>query len=359
MIKKIFIALILSVFFISSYTVDAATQINPTATYYSFRLCNINKNNDSESNCNWSAGTEVGTNTTPGTNLYATGFRVNMLFGNDTFKPDNTYTITLKMAINKPIYFSSILDSPLSSKSLEQSCLGTTGSDCSNANFKNISARVTNESGNTFDYVITFSPAIETKYFRFAVYNNNPLYNGLTYDNTGALLYKAMTYGRLNGFSATYESGVGSIIENSTIIIQNQNNQLIDGQNQINNNLDNINGSINDSDVSESESAFGDFFNGFTTNTHGLTGIITSPLQLIGSITSSTCSDLVLPLPYVNKNLSLPCMSSIYYEFFGDFFILYQTITFGIISYWVIIRIFNLVKDFKNPEHDEIEVLEL
>ena len=66
-----------------------------------------------------------------------------------------------------------------------------------------------------------------------------------------------------------------------------------------------------------------------------------------------------MPLPYVNKTLDLPCMSSIYSQYFGSFFTLYQTITFGIIAYWVCVRIFNLVKDFKNPDHDEIEVLDL
>lgn len=123
--------------------------------------------------------------------------------------------------------------------------------------------------------------------------------------------------------------------------------------------LNNLNDSLNNSDSSGATSSASEFFSGFTTDTFGLTSIITAPLNLIGSITSSTCTPLGLPLPYVNKTLELPCMSSIYSQYFGSFFTIYQTITFGIIAYWVCVRIFNLVKDFKNPDHDEIEVLDL
>ena len=126
---------------------------------------------------------------------------------------------------------------------------------------------------------------------------------------------------------------------------------------------DAINGlddTLNDDDTSGATSEASEFFSSFDTETFGLTSIITAPLNLIRSVLSSTCTDLQLPLPYLdNKKLTLPCMSTIYSQFFGPFFTIYQTITYGIIAYWVCVRIFNQVKDFKNPEHDEIEVLDL
>ena len=117
---------------------------------------------------------------------------------------------------------------------------------------------------------------------------------------------------------------------------------------------------INDSDSSEATNEASDFFNNFTTNTHGLTSIVTAPLNAISSLTSSSCTPLHLPIPYLdNKYIDLPCMRSIYDQNFGSFMTLYDTITFGIVSYWIIVRIFALVKDFKNPDHDEIEVVDL
>lgn len=126
-----------------------------------------------------------------------------------------------------------------------------------------------------------------------------------------------------------------------------------------NNNLSDINSSLNDDDSTGAQNKASDFFGNFTTNTHGLTGIITAPLNAIQSLASSTCSPLVLPLPFVNQNLTLPCMRQIYVDNFGSFMTLYDIITLGIISYWIMVRIFTLVKDFKNPDHDEIEVMDL
>lgn len=155
-----------------------------------------------------------------------------------------------------------------------------------------------------------------------------------------------------------------AIIENQTQNTQNIiNNNNQNTQNIIDNNTENTNkldDTLKDDDTSGATSEASDFFSSFNTNTFGLTSIITAPLNLIRSILSSSCTDLQLPLPYLDdKKLTLPCMSTIYSQFFGSFFTIYQTITYGIIAYWVCVRIFNQVKDFKNPEHDEIEVMDL
>lgn len=137
---------------------------------------------------------------------------------------------------------------------------------------------------------------------------------------------------------------------------QKETNQKLE---DLNDSVKDTNDTIKDSDTSEASGEADSFFSGFTTDTHGLTSIITAPLTLIGNITSSSCSPLQVPLPFVDKNISLPCMSTIYKKKFGSFFDIYQTITFGIVAYWVCVRIFNLVKDFKNPDHDEVEVMDL
>lgn len=120
-----------------------------------------------------------------------------------------------------------------------------------------------------------------------------------------------------------------------------------------------LNDSINDVSTTDAFNVGASFFNNFTSNQHGLTGIVTAPLTAIQSLTSATCSPLVLPLPFVNQDLTLPCMRPIYQSTFGGFMTLYDIITLGIVSYWIMVRIFSLVKDFKNPDHDEIEVVDL
>lgn len=148
--------------------------------------------------------------------------------------------------------------------------------------------------------------------------------------------------------------------------IQQQQNEANQKLNDINNSIKNqteeqkkTNDTLKDDNTQGAQDSAGSFFNDFTTDTHGLTAIITAPLSLISKITSASCSPLVIPLPFVDKDLTLPCMGAIYSQYFGSFLSIYQVITFGIIAYWVCVRIFNLVKDFKNPDHDEIEVLDL
>ncbi|MDD7151616.1 MAG: hypothetical protein PUJ60_06430 [bacterium] len=148
--------------------------------------------------------------------------------------------------------------------------------------------------------------------------------------------------------------------------IQQQQQEANQKLNDINNSIKNqteeqkkTNDTLKDNNIQGAQNSAGGFFNDFTTDTHGLTAIITAPLSLISKITSSSCNPLVLPLPFVDKDLTLPCMGAIYSNYFGSFLSIYQLITFGIVAYWVCVRIFNLVKDFKNPDHDEIEVLDL
>lgn len=130
-------------------------------------------------------------------------------------------------------------------------------------------------------------------------------------------------------------------------------------QQQTNEKLDTLNDNITNSDSSGATNNASGFFEGFTTDTFGLTSIITAPLNLIKSITSSTCTPLTLSMPFVKQNVTIPCMTQIYRNYFGSFLTVYQLITFGLVSYWVCVHVFRMVKDFKNPEHDEIEVVDL
>lgn len=123
--------------------------------------------------------------------------------------------------------------------------------------------------------------------------------------------------------------------------------------------INRTNETISSTDTDGAESTANGFFDNFENNDHGLSSIITIPLSIISSISSATCSPLSVPLPFVNQNVTLPCMYSIYSQFFGSFLSIYQTITFGIIAYWVCVNIYRMVKNFKNPDNDEIEVLDL
>lgn len=100
-------------------------------------------------------------------------------------------------------------------------------------------------------------------------------------------------------------------------------------------------------------------FSDFSTNYFGISSIVTAPLSLINQLSSSTCSPLVLPLPHSNKNLVLPCMNEIYEENFGQLFNLYQFLLLGFVSYRLAVAFFYDVKKLKDPNNDEVEVMNL
>ncbi len=93
----------------------------------------------------------------------------------------------------------------------------------------------------------------------------------------------------------------------------------------------------------------------------GITSIITAPLSYIKSLSNgaATCTPINLSLvSWFNKDLILPCPSTIYSKF-GSFLTIYQTITTGIIAYWCLVNILSLTLQFKEPFSDKIEVMDL
>lgn len=127
---------------------------------------------------------------------------------------------------------------------------------------------------------------------------------------------------------------------------------------ETNNNLENINNSLNDDNVDSSIDSASNFFSNFSVNHFGLSGVVTAPLRLINSLTSSTCNSLQFPLPFVNQNVVIPCMSTIYNKF-PLFYNLWQLITTGLVGYRISINLFKKVKDIQDPDNDRIEVLDL
>lgn len=120
-----------------------------------------------------------------------------------------------------------------------------------------------------------------------------------------------------------------------------------------------IKDSITDSDTLDSQNSANSFFEDFENDDYGLSDIITMPLEYIRSF-SSSCTPLTLPAvePYWDS-FRFPCMSSIYEEHFGSFLQIWQIITFGLVSYHVVIQIYAMVNKFKDPDNDDIEVMEL
>ncbi len=140
--------------------------------------------------------------------------------------------------------------------------------------------------------------------------------------------------------------------------LQTQQKQ-VEQQEQTNKELGDLNDNLTSSDTSGANDKASSFFDDFDNKDYGLSDIITLPLDMIKSITSTSCRPLSIPIPFVDTDLTLPCMSTVYQTYFGDILNIYQTITTGLIAYYICINILALVRSFKDPEKDNVEVMEL
>lgn len=124
--------------------------------------------------------------------------------------------------------------------------------------------------------------------------------------------------------------------------------------------LEKIKEEITDDDTDEATSDLGDFLTENEYEGHGVSGIIIEPLNFISNLVTFTPSNLVLPIPFTNDELVLPSFREEIYEvYFNDIYTVYKLIINGITAYWVIVRIFALVKGLQNPNDDKIEVVDL
>lgn len=96
-------------------------------------------------------------------------------------------------------------------------------------------------------------------------------------------------------------------------------------------------------------------------NLNGLASIVTAPITILTSLQNAqyTCNTVSLPMPFINRDLPLPCMHSYYTTYMGQLYTIWQTVINGIVAYWVIVGMLKMVKDAKDPKKDQIEVLNL
>lgn len=156
--------------------------------------------------------------------------------------------------------------------------------------------------------------------------------------------------------SSTIQAGFAGGIYN---LCKDSNTQMIEQQEQTNTKLDNIDNSINSSNTSGGESAADDLKNNsaFQDNT-GLSSIVTAPLSMINSLTS-TCSPIRLPIPYLDTTIELPCIGDLLTSKMGELMQLVKVVINGYICYLIGLDMFKIVKHARDPNDDRIEVLDL
>lgn len=155
-----------------------------------------------------------------------------------------------------------------------------------------------------------------------------------------------------------YSGKVEQIIDNSGFATASSVEEVKTATNEVKQEIQSTNDTLNNDDTTESEGKITEFFNTFSDESHGLSSILTAPLNAVNSMLSTTCSPP--SATYKGSTFSLPC-GNMFWEKEGanDFKLLINLFYGGLICFGILRSLFKDVNDLKNPDNDKVEVVNL
>lgn len=248
-------------------------------------------------------------------------------------------------------YFSFMLDYPNTIQSV------TANIQTSDGNFVSCNVNSYSNSNSNFALAtcdLTNIPSQIIYRYGFHFYN--------AYDNSSGINQLVSDFGisNLTYFTdyALYQQDISTVSQNIATYGQGTINEIhqqrIDEQNQ--------NQIINNTDTSSNSNDFANTINNFSipNNSHafdilgGLQGFIN------GLSVSSSCRRLTIPIPFINQNLTLPCMTTdVYSVYFPEIVVIWQLIVRGLVYYYIIVNILRLIKETIDPFNFKLEVMDL
>lgn len=155
-----------------------------------------------------------------------------------------------------------------------------------------------------------------------------------------------------------YDEKLKEIIRTSGLATASSVSEVKEATDKIKEETKKTNDTLNDDDTSEADDKISGFFSDFNNNNHGLSAIVTAPLNAVNSMLSNTC---VSPsIVFKGKTISFPCGNILWEkDTTGDFNNLLNLFFGGLLCFWIIKSLFKDVNDLKNPDNDRIEVSDL
>lgn len=175
---------------------------------------------------------------------------------------------------------------------------------------------------------------------------------------------------RINGYYALvgfkseslglYSGEVKSIVENSGFATASSVEEVKKATDEVKEETKKTNDTLNNSDTSEAQSDADSFFNDFDEgDTGSLMNLVKLPLKFLNSLNNS-CKPISLDTGYIGT-IKLDCLSTTLYNQsgFANWFNIISLVLNGVIMYGCIRKIISVVQKLKNPDDDEIEVMDL
>ena len=147
------------------------------------------------------------------------------------------------------------------------------------------------------------------------------------------------------------ESVINAIVasQNATTNAINANTQATQQQTQTMTDSSTT-GANADADALKNNAAFDD--------SSGIQSLITLPLRFVNNL-GTACSPIDLTIPYMNANVTIPCMRSVISSKMPALSALITAVVNGFLLYNIFIQIVDMIHGAKNPDDDRLEVVEL
>lgn len=155
-----------------------------------------------------------------------------------------------------------------------------------------------------------------------------------------------------------YTDSIKSIIENSGFATAKSVEEVKQATDKIQEETKKTNDTLNDDDTTEADSKISGFFDDFNDNSHGLSSIVTAPLNAVNAMLTTTCT--APTATYKNSTFSFPCGSILWEQEGASALKTFINLIYGgLICYGIVKSLFKDVNDLKNPENDKVEVMNL
>lgn len=157
-----------------------------------------------------------------------------------------------------------------------------------------------------------------------------------------------------------YSGEVESIVQNSGFATASSVDEVKQATNEVKQEIKSTNDTLNNADTSGAQSDADSFFNGFDEgDTGSLMNLVKLPLKFLNSLNNS-CQAIELDTGFIGK-YRLECLSTTLYNQsgFSGLFNIIKLILNGVVMYGCIRKIISVVQKLKNPDDDEIEVMDL
>lgn len=197
-------------------------------------------------------------------------------------------------------------------------------------------------------YRLTFNNNLQSQEVQYSQY---------LYDYMQNFVYPRLT-GIENNTNTTAQElqWIYQYLQNYIYTALNNQSQAINNNTQA---VNDVNDSINNSNTQGGQTQANDFFNNFDGGQTGsLMDLVSLPLEFLDSL-NNACSPISITIPFINQTFQLPCLRSTLTSVFGGLVSIIVLVINAILCYRLIKGFIDIIHDLKDPNNDEIEVMDL